>query len=134
MIKGDWTDGKKTGVLTEFYPDGSIKSEINFIEGKIQVSSVKEYEIAEKPAQKQVAPKLQTVSNKKNSSQPQIFTKTGYYKTYNEFKKLDREGQFVNGKLQDGKRFFYDEDGNLIKTLIYKGGKVVESVDNTKKE
>jgi antitoxin component YwqK of YwqJK toxin-antitoxin module len=131
MIKGDWTDGKKIGVLTEFYPDGSIKSEINFVEGKIQVSSVKEYEVAEKPAKKQIAPKLQTV-NKKTFNKPQVFNKTGYYKTYNEFKKLDREGQFVNGKLMDGKRCFYDEDGNLIRTLIYKNGKITEVIDNTK--
>jgi len=134
MIKGDWTDGKKAGILTEFYPDGSIKSEINFVDGKIQVASVKEYEIAEKPAKKQTAPKLQVVNNKKTSSQPHVFTKTGYYKTYNEFKKLDREGQFVNGKLMDGKRFFYDDDGNLIRTLIYKNGKIVNSIDNTKSE
>ncbi len=131
MIKGDWTDGKKKDVLTEYYRDGSIKSEINFNEGKVIVSSIKEYEIAEKPAERHTAPKIQKVETVKNKSNGLgAFSQTGYYKTYNEFKKLDREGDFVNGKLMEGKRFFYDDNGNLIRTLIYKGGKAVESIEN----
>lgn len=132
MIKGDWTNGKKEGMLTELYPDGSIKSEINFNDGKIDVPSIKEYEIAEKPAEKQMAPKTQPVTTKEKSEKENLgfFTKTGYFKTYNEFKKIDREGDFENGKLINGKRYFYNDEGTLIKTLIYKEGKVVEAIDN----
>ena len=139
MIKGDWTDGKKEGTLREFYPDGSVKSEIDFADGKINVASVKEYEIAEKPAQKIMAPGTKPkkpASNTSNAAPSKseeigIFTQTGYYKTYNEFKKLDREGDFVNGKLINGKRYFYDDNGNLTRTLIYKDGKITESIDHT---
>ncbi|MBI9068732.1 MAG: toxin-antitoxin system YwqK family antitoxin [Salinivirgaceae bacterium] len=135
MIKGDWTDGKKEGILKEFYPDGSIKSEMGFADGKLDVPSIKEYEIAEKPSQKQVAPNTQaktnSTSNSSGSDNHGLFTQTGFYKTYNEFKKLDREGDFVNGKLVNGKRYFYDDDGNLKRTLIYKEGKVSESIDHT---
>jgi len=107
MIHGDWTNGKKKGVLTEFYPDGSIKSEMNFVEGKVQVASIQEYQIAEKPLERKTAPKTQKVKpTTKKGNNPGMFTQSGYYKTYNEFKKIDREGEFKNGKLMDGKRFF----------------------------
>ncbi len=131
MIKGDWTDGKKKDVLTEYYRDGSIKSEMNFTEGKVVVSSIKEYEIAEKPAQRQTAPSIQKIETTKSKSDKLgAFSRTGYFKTYNEFKKLDREGNFVNGKLMEGKRYFYNDNGDLVRTLIYKGGKAIESIDN----
>ncbi len=131
MIKGDWISGKKEGTLKEFYPDGSVKSEMTFAEGKLNVATIKEYEVAEKPATKQVAPKTQPVTKKTSEDQKYgVFSRTGFYKTYNEHKKIDREGDFVNGKLFNGKRYFYDDDGNLTRTLIYKDGKVAESIDN----
>jgi antitoxin component YwqK of YwqJK toxin-antitoxin module len=132
MIKGDWDDGKKKGILTEYHPDGSIRSEINFIEGKIDVPSIKEYEIAEKPSKKQIAPKIQSVSEPETSSGGKIgtFTQTGYYVTYNEFKKVDREGEFVKGKFVSGKRYLYNDEGELVRTLIYKDGRVSETIEN----
>lgn len=133
MIKGDWTEGKKIGVLSEFYPDGSIKSEINFNDGKIEVASVKEYAVAEKPAPKQMAPGSKSNAAPKQKStggSAGYFTQTGNFKTYNEFKKVDRDGEFVKGKFMEGKRYFYDDEGNLTKTLIYKNGKVTEAIEN----
>lgn len=136
MIKGDWTEGKKIGVLSEFYQDGSVKSEINFNDGHIDVSSVKEFSIAEKPKAKQMAPGMKVTTTTKpkpaagSSDAYDAFMQSGYFKTYNEFKKIDREGQFSKGKLLDGKRFFYDDEGNLTKTLVYKNGKVTEVIDN----
>jgi antitoxin component YwqK of YwqJK toxin-antitoxin module len=133
MYRGDWNDGKKQGVLTEFYPDGSIKSEMSFTDGQLNVASIKEYQASEKPATKQTAPQLQqTISQEPNKKETiDIFNKTGNYKTFNEFKKVDREGDFVNGKLINGKRYFYNEDGDLTKTIIYENGKVVKTIDNT---
>ncbi len=129
MIKGNWADGKKEGTLTEYHNDGSIKSEINFNDGKIDVASIKEYTIAEKPSAKQMAPRVQPETQTQNQNQKttELFTGTGFYKTFNEHKKTDREGDFVKGKLINGKRYLYDDDGNLTKVLIYKDGRVVET-------
>ncbi len=130
MIKGDWNDGKKEGVLTEFHPDGSIRSQMSFLEGKVDVASIKEFEIGQKPSQKLVAPKTQEVTESKpNNEKIGAFTKTGYFKTFNEFKKIDREGDFVNGKFMTGKRYIYNDEGVLTRTLIFKDGKVVETID-----
>lgn len=132
MIKGDWNNGKKEGILKEFYPDGSIKSEIQFNEGKINIKSIKEYQVAEKPAGKIIAPKIQ--KTKITDKKIEIFDGTGFYKSYNEHKKVDREGNFVKGKLIDGKRYFYNEKGELIKEIIYKKGKISEVIDHTDTE
>lgn len=136
MIKGDWTDGKKEGTLKEFHRDGSVKSEMQFVEGKINVSSIKEYAISEKPSTKVVAPKTQTVKRKttKKKGSIGIFDGTGFYKTYNEYKKVDREGDFVNGKLVNGKRYFYDDTGTLLKVIVYKKGKITQVIDKTEEE
>ncbi len=131
-VKGSWDNGKKEGVVTEFYPDGSTKSEMQFDKGKINVSSMKEYAVAEKPNKKVMAPKLQQVKNSsKQNKNLGFFEGTGFYKTYNENKQIDREGDFVKGKLIDGKRYFYDENGEKIKTIIYKKGKISEVIDHT---
>ncbi len=134
MYKGDWNDGKKEGVLTEYYPNGSVKSEMNFADGQVDIGTIKEYQVSEKPAKKVYAkkPEYQKTSAPaaaSSDSDKDYFTLTGYFKTYNEQKKLDREGDFVKGKLVNGKRYIYDDDGNLTKTLIYKDGKVISSVD-----
>jgi antitoxin component YwqK of YwqJK toxin-antitoxin module len=133
MYKGDWNDGKKQGTLTEFYPDGSIKSEMSFDDGQLNVASIKEYQASEKPSTKQVAPQLQQINTQSSGSSESVgvFNQTGYFKTFNEFKKVDREGDFVKGKLINGKRYFYNEEGILIKTLVYENGKVVKTIDNT---
>ena len=130
MYKGDWNDGKKTGVLTEFYQDGSVKSEMSFNDGVVNVSSIKEYQVAEKPSTRQVAPKIQTVTpSESGDDKLDAFRQTGYYKTFNEFKKVDREGDFVKGKLVNGKRYLYDDQGNITRVLIYENGKVVKTLN-----
>ena len=50
--------------------------------------------------------------------------KDGYNKTYNREGKIDREGEFKNAKLVDGKQYFYKE-GKLEKIAIVRDGKVI---------
>jgi len=50
--------------------------------------------------------------------------KDGYNKTFNKDGKIDREGEFKNAKLIDGKRYYY-KDGKLEKTAIVRDGKVI---------
>lgn len=47
----------------------------------------------------------------------------GYKKLYNENKQISIEGEFKNGKLFNGKYYFYDKNGLLDKIEIYKNGK-----------
>ncbi|MBE9469304.1 MAG: toxin-antitoxin system YwqK family antitoxin [Bacteroidetes bacterium] len=125
MIEGDWTNGKEAGALKEYYADGSLKSEKNFADGKLDETSVKHYKKQENKA-------IITKQSKSKES-VKMFTGNGYFKLNNKSKKVDREGEFSNGRLVDGKRYFYNNNGELIKTSIYKNGKLIQNIDNLKK-
>ncbi|MFN8255542.1 MAG: toxin-antitoxin system YwqK family antitoxin [Bacteroidales bacterium] len=133
LIKGEWKDGKENGTITEFYEDGSVRSEKNFKDGQFDVESSKYY--AEKKVTVDEIPDNNnaTIEEKKPETNNQVsnsqtFDGNGYHKLYNAFKKIDREGDFKNGQLLDGKRYYYNSDGQLIKTVVYKNGTVVETI------
>ena len=125
MIEGNWSDGKESGVLKEYYADGSLKSEKNFADGKLDEASVKHFKKLEKTSA--------ISKQQKTGKMVGEFTGNGYYKLYNKLKKIDREGEFSQGKLVDGKRYYYNNKGVLIKTSIYKNGKLIQNIDNLKK-
>lgn len=132
-IKGDWVDGKENGVITEYYNDGNVKSEKHFASGQFNATSSKFY--AEKKVSVEDIPDdtNATVSKEhieKNNGQNtyQAFNGNGYHKLYNAYKKIDREGEFRNGRLIEGKRHYYNTEGELIKTVVYKNGRVAEII------
>ncbi len=125
MIEGDWANGKEAGALKEYYVDGSLKSEKSFADGKLDETSVKHY--------KKQETKAIVTKKEKSIESVKLFTGNGYYKLNNKNKKVDREGEFLNGRLVDGKRYFYNSNGELIKTSIYKNGKLIRNIDNLKK-
>lgn len=47
MIEGEWIDGKENGVITEYYPDGAVKSKKSFNKGEIDVESIETFEKTE---------------------------------------------------------------------------------------
>lgn len=134
-IEGSWDGGKETGVVKEYYEDGSLKSEKSFQDGIVDVATIKEYQprqvatnsekISTDPKNEQTS---QTVDNNNSNNQTdnslEVFSGDGFHKTYNKFKKIEREGNFVNGKQVDGKRYVYDNDGTLIKTIVLENGRV----------
>lgn len=125
MIEGDWDNGKESGVLKEYYADGSLKSEKSFADGKLDETLVKHY--------KKQETKSIVTKKEKSTESLKLFTGNGYYKLKKKNKKVDREGEFLNGRLVDGKRYFYNSKGELIKTSIYKNGKLIRNIDNLKK-
>lgn len=134
-IKGDWIDGKENGVITEYYENGNVKSEKHFAAGEFNESSSKFF--AEKKVSVEDIPDdtNATISKKHIEETNQentykAFDGNGYHKLFNAYKKVDREGEFKNGKLIDGKRYYYNADGILIKTIVYKDGRVEEVIRN----
>ncbi len=120
MFDGTWNAGKEAGIIKEYYENGSLRSEKNFNDGKLDTTSIKIY------AQKEVKPVK--VDPKKEEVKPPVnpelgVIKDGYNKTFNREGKVDREGEFKNAKLFDGKQYFY-KDGKLEKIAIIRDGKV----------
>jgi antitoxin component YwqK of YwqJK toxin-antitoxin module len=123
MFEGEWNAGNEAGLIKEYYEDGSLRSEKFFNNGKLDTTSVKVYA---KKEIKAIEPKEEV---KKEEVKPPVnpelgVIKDGYNKTFNREGKIDREGEFKNAKLIDGKQYFY-KDGKLEKTAIVRDGKVV---------
>jgi len=123
MFDGEWNGGKEAGVIKEYYENGALRSEKTFNDGKLDTLNVKIYAPKEvKAAEIKEEVKKEEV---KPPAIPEVGTiKDGYNKTYNREGKIDREGEFKNAKLIDGKQYFY-KDGKLEKTAIVREGKVI---------
>jgi len=130
MIEGEWKEGKENGTIREFDKNGNLIAEKTFNDGQLDVASVKIYtpstEQKQEPQQKEIV--VEEV--KPQNTEIGIFDGNGFHKTYTKDGKLDREGEWKNGRLIDGKKYFYDESGKLIKTTIYKNGNVVNIIYN----
>jgi antitoxin component YwqK of YwqJK toxin-antitoxin module len=123
MFDGEWNGGKEAGVIKEYYENGTLRSEKTFNDGKLDTTNVKIYAPKEvKVAEQKVEPKKEEVKPPVNQELGVI--KDGYNKTYNREGKIDREGEFKNAKLVDGKQYFYKE-GKLEKIAIVRDGKVI---------
>ncbi len=117
---GDWKGGKEAGELVEYYEDGSVKAKryfdggnvipdktVNLVAGKEFDENVKKY--SGKPAPKKMT-RGQFVD--------------GYNKLMNSDGTVDKEGTFKDKKLVEGKVYVY-ENGQIVKTIVYEGGKKV---------
>lgn len=108
MIEGSWVQGKENGVIKEYHENGSIKAEKSFNEGAIDVQSVKVYEM-----------KAVTGQPKKAMAK---FDGNGYYKSYNVNNLVEYEGVWKGGKFMDGKRHYYNAEGEVVKADIFRNG------------
>ncbi|MCX7954451.1 MAG: toxin-antitoxin system YwqK family antitoxin [Bacteroidales bacterium] len=138
MMVGEWKDGKESGIIKEYDKNGSLISEKVFNDGKLDEASIKIYDHSKTEDKKDESKNKENVPIQKqeekqipsSSSNIEYFTGTGFYKTYTKDGKIEREGEWKNGRLIDGKKYTYDENGKLIKTTIYKKGNVVNIIYN----
>lgn len=132
-IEGDWKEGKENGVIKEYYEEGGVKSEKLFASGEFNVNSSKFF--AEKkvtiddiPDDTNATISKEHIKTENKDNTYKAFSGNGQHKLYNAFKKVDREGEFQNGKLINGKRYYYNSDGKIIKTVIYENGRIVKTI------
>ncbi|MBQ9213926.1 MAG: toxin-antitoxin system YwqK family antitoxin [Bacteroidales bacterium] len=137
-----WAYGKINGVVKEYYEGGSLKAELVYNNGIYDAVSSRQYpnySVSEnaivsnnnKQHDKSEFGKKPSKQNDKESPiEAEHFTGTGYRKLYNiDDKRLEREGYFINGVFDSGKRYYYNSKGELIKTAIYEHGKIVKIID-----
>ncbi len=134
-IEGDWRDGKENGMIKEYYEEGGVKSEKLFAAGEFNANSSKFF--AEKKVTVEDIPddtnatiSREHITKENQNKKYQAFNGNGQHKLYNAFKKIDREGLFKNGKLVNGKRYYYSADGKLVKTVIYENQRLVKTIRN----
>ncbi len=117
-------DGIPTGKAVRYYENGDEKEILYYDEsGKVEKSELKEMinpsiDVEDPGLSKERAPKI--------SSEPQTkglkFEANGYNKIYNENDEIWQDGEFVDGRLWDGKVYEYDSDGILLKVRVFKKG------------
>ena len=124
---GDWNNGKKNGRFKEYYNDGSLKQEVFYANGVEDKSSLKVYSpstVRDNDSMRASEAGIEKAGNLEN------FIADGYNRLYNKNQKMEQEGTFVKGVLMEGKKYIYDVNGNLLKTLIFVAGKQSQVIES----
>lgn len=134
-IEGEWAEGKETGTIKEYYPSGFLKSKKVFCEGKcdkdfICIFHEKDSIIENEDLNKTNIFVADVKEDVTVTDSIKVFSGSGNHILYNKDRNPEKEGEFVNGILINGKHYFYTKDKTLLKTAIYKSGKIVEIINN----
>ncbi|GAB4376158.1 MAG: hypothetical protein Kow0075_03040 [Salibacteraceae bacterium] len=132
MIEGNWNGGKEDGEIKEYFEDGSVKSVRVFNGGEMDENK-STFNAPKTPAQKpEPLEAVKTENNKIKVSEvvstsqekPNIgyFNGNGQHTLYNKNRQVAQKGEFKNGRLWNGQRYVYDNDGLLIKIEVYNNG------------
>ncbi len=135
--ESQWKMGRVDGVMKEYYNSGSLSARRVFNDGVYDDGASRVYrDRAEQIPTDVIKDTTKTQGQgdvpivvEQDNNDPELFTGTGYHKVLNADKKVDREGDFVNGTLMNGKRYYYNSSGKLIRIAIYENGRVVSVVD-----
>jgi len=132
-IEGNFANGKESGIIKEYYENGEIKAEKNFMDGNVDVASIKEYQ-PKKPIAKrsddpvQNAPPVKVREDERpneaakggHSKGPLVLN--GQYILYNKNKQISKDGIFKENRFMEGKAYIYNENGILVRIAVYKDG------------
>ncbi len=110
MYDGTWRDGKIDSVLTVFDEQGHKIAE-RYYDKNGAYSSTLNHEV----------PGDDGATLPAGNS----FTSTGNLTLFNSNGQKEQSGKFVNGKLINGEKYFYDSAGKLIRTETYRNGKLI---------
>ena len=132
-IEGNFANGKESGIIKEYYENGDIKAEKNYMDGNVDVASIKEFE-PKKPIVKnpdrpeENAPVVKVAADekpneaavKKGAKGPMVLN--GKYTLYNKSKQITKDGVFKDNQFIEGKAYLYDDNGILTRVAVYKNG------------
>lgn len=123
-------DGKEDGELKRYYPNGDLKEVKVFNNGELDESSVKTFEpkkpIVEKAPEEVEKPVR--VSKKTSDDKPnpvKVFDGEGDHTLYNRNRQISQQGFFQGGRLKNGKKYIYNDDGILEAIEMYKNFKYI---------
>ncbi len=137
-IEGEWAEGKESGMIKEYYSSGFLKSKKVFCNGKCNkdlISVFYEKDSVLEDAKLKIDTTLTVVKEIVTTSDSiKVFTGNGNHILYNKDRNPEKEGEFVNGVLINGKHYFYNPDKTLLKTAVYKSGKIIEVIMETPAE
>ena len=116
-------NGIPTGEATRYYDNADVK-EIIFYAADGSVDKSEQLEMINAPVapvnlnvNKEPAPRVVQPRTKGS-----VFKPNGYNKVYNTDDEIWQDGEFLSGRLWDGKVYEYDSDGILLKVKVFKKG------------
>ncbi len=129
-------EGREEGTLKRYTPSGELQQVAEFNGGVINeknsryIKSVPKAEEVKPDASAPAAPEV----SKKESTNAIAFRANGYNTMYDEQMRISQQGEYRNGRLQDGRRYIYDANGLLVKIQVYKGGRYAGDAVITKED
>lgn len=118
-------EGREEGVMKRYAPAGDLLQVAQFNNGVIDpakskfLKPVPEAEDVKVDANAPLAPAVQATE----TTNAVVFRENGYNTLYDRQLRLSQQGEFVNGRLWDGKRYSYNSNGILNRIQVYKGGR-----------
>ncbi len=118
-------EGKEDGTLKRYTADGQLQQVAEFNDGLINAANSKYIRSVPKAEGVKVDPKAPAAPevSATESTNAVAFRENGYNTLYDRQLRISQQGEFVNGRLWDGKRYIYDANGILSRIQVYKGGR-----------
>ena len=125
MIEADIEAGKEKFVK-EFYEDGSIKAEKNFVDGKLDVANTKIYDSKAPVTNKEPDGVIEIIKPSEGDYvNSKDFKGEGNYKMYNRDRQISKDGLFKAYRFMDGKQYIYNSNGILTQVKLFKEGRYI---------
>ena len=121
-------NGVAHGEYILYYANGEKREEKRITNGQVEDGSVKTYELAKPLKIESSAPELsKEETTPRHTDKPNlgVFKDTGFNTLYNRNKQITQVGEFLEGRLWDGKWHKYDEDGILRRVEVYRAGRFI---------
>ncbi|MBL7981674.1 MAG: toxin-antitoxin system YwqK family antitoxin [Flavobacteriales bacterium] len=118
-------EGKEDGTLKRYTADGQLQQVAEFNDGVINAANSKYIRSVPKAEEVKVDPKAPAAPevSATETTNAVAFRENGYNTLYDRQLRISQQGEFVNGRLWDGKRYIYDANGILSRIQVYKGGR-----------
>ncbi|MCB0769305.1 MAG: toxin-antitoxin system YwqK family antitoxin [Flavobacteriales bacterium] len=118
-------EGREDGTLKRYTEQGQLQQVAQFNNGVIDAANSKYIKPVPKADDVKVdtkAPVAPAVSASE-STNAITFRENGHNTLYDRQLRISQQGEFRNGRLHDGKRYTYDNNGILTRIQVYKGGR-----------
>jgi antitoxin component YwqK of YwqJK toxin-antitoxin module len=123
-VEVDIKDGKEDGTLKRYYANGDLHQVAEFNGGVINSANSKYLKPVKRvEAPPQTAKAAPSVSSEEKTNEAIRFKRNGYNTLYDKELRISQSGEFRDGRLFNGKRYKYDQKGELAKIEMYVEGR-----------
>lgn len=118
-------EGKEDGTLKRYTADGQLQQVAEFNDGVVNPANSRYIRSVPKADDVKADPKAAPAPavTPAETTNAVAFRENGFNTLYDRQLRISQQGEFVNGRLYDGKRYIYDANGILTRIQVYKGGR-----------